>query len=203
MSEFYDEKYGGDKSYWGVQPSSMARILFQKFLPAPGDRLLELGSGEGRDAIFFARNGYAVTAFDASEAGVKKSKAWAADLGLAIDFFQADINEYSPQESFNVIFSSGALHYIPPKTREAAISSLKRSTFPGGIHAHMVPIQKPHIPTDPEADALEQDWRSGEILTYYYDWDLEFFAEEVLDDSKSDYKFVVNRIIARQPNRSH
>jgi len=48
-------------------------------------------------------------------------------------------------------------------------------------------------------DVLEQDWRSGEILTYYYDWKVEFFTEEILDDIKSDYKFVVNRLVVRKP----
>ena len=200
MSKFYDEKYGAKGSYWGKHPSSMARILFQKFLPQDGDKLLEIGSGEGRDAIFFARNGYQVTGFDASAEGLRKAKAWAADEGLAIDFLQADINSYRPQEPVDVVFSSGALHYIPLDLREEVISSYKRSTNPGGIHSHMVPVQKPHIPTDPEADELEQDWRSGEILTYYHDWDIEFFVEEILDDIKSDYKFVVNRLIARKPS---
>jgi tellurite methyltransferase len=200
MSKFYDEKYGAEESYWGKNPSSMARILFQKFLPLDGDKLLEIGSGEGRDAIYFARNGYQVTGFDSSVEGIRKAKAWAAEEGLTIDFFQADINSYRTLEPFDVVFSSGGLHYVPLDLREEVISSYKRSTKPGGIHAHMVPVCIPHIPTDPEIDELEQDWRSGEILKYYHDWNIMYFIEEILDDIKSDYRFAVNRLIAREPS---
>jgi tellurite methyltransferase len=200
MSKFYDDKYGAEESYWGKQPSSIARILFQRFLPEEDQKLLDVGCGEGRDSIFFARNGYLVTGFDFSAEGVKKSLAWADDLRLSIDFFQADINEYRLQDYYDVVFSSGALHYIPQGLREAVLSNYKRFTTPGGLHAHTVPIHKPFLAKDPQADDLEQTWRSGEILTYYHDWKVEFFAEQILDDIKSEYKFPVNRLIAREPS---
>ena len=200
MSRFYDGKYAAEESYWGKQPSSMARILFQKYPPGEDQKLLEIGSGEGRDSIFFARNGYQVTGFDSSAEGVRKAMAWANEEGLSIEFFQADINTHRIQESYDVIFSSGALHYIPPNLREEILSDYKRLTTAGGIHAHMVPIHKPFIPTDPQADEQEQSWRSGEILTYYHDWKLEFFIEEIVDDIKSEYEFAFNRLIAREPS---
>lgn len=200
MSRFYDQKYGTEAFYWGKQPSSMAQLLFQRFPPGDGHKLLEIGGGEGRDSVFFARNGYQVTAFDSSAESIRKSVEWAQQEGLSIRFFQADINTYRIGESYDVIFSSGALHYIPHNLREEVISKYKQFTSLGGIHAHMVPIYKPFIPTDPEADELEQVWRSGEILTYYHDWKIEFFVEEILDDVKSEYKFPVNRVIAREPS---
>jgi tellurite methyltransferase len=200
MSKFYDDKYGAEESYWGKQPSSIARILFQRFLPEEDQKLLDVGCGEGRDSIFFARNGYLVTGFDISAEGVKKSLAWADELRLSIDFFQADINEYRLQDYYDVVFSSGALHYIPQGLREAVLSNYKRFTTPGGLHAHTVPIHKPFLAKDPQADDLEQTWCSGEILTYYHDWKVEFFAEQILDDIKSEYKFPVNRLIAREPS---
>lgn len=198
MSQFYDDLYRAEEHFWGNRPSSIARILFQKYPPHEELRLLDIGCGEGRDSIFFSQNGYRVSGFDSSSAGIKKSRARAERLNLSIDFFQADINEYRLQEFYDVVFASGALHYIPIPLREEVISNYKLFTNPGGIHAFTVPINKPFLPKDPEADKLEQDWRSGEILTYYYDWKIEFFAEEILDD-KSGYKFPVNRLIAREP----
>lgn len=164
---------------------------------------MEIGSGEGRDSIFFARNGYQVRGFDFSAEGVKKSIAWADELNLSIDFFQADINEHRLDKPYDVVFASGALHYIPQHLREEIISNYKSFTNPGGVHAFMVPIYKPFIPRNPQDDPLEQNWISGEILTHYYDWKIEFFSEEILDDIFSDfkYKFPVNRIIAREPSR--
>ena len=201
MSEYYDDKYSSDEYFWGKQPSSIARIFFQMFPPAASLTLFELGCGEGRDAIFFGRIVYRVTAFDYSVEGIHKAKSWAKDLDLDIDFFQADINEYRLERPYDAVFSSGALHYIPQDLRAEIIANYKRFTNPGGIHVHMVPIHKPFIPQNPLDDSLEQDWISGEILTHYHDWKIEYFSEEVQDDIFSDYKFPINRIIAKEPSK--
>ena len=42
--------------------------------PVKPYRLLDIGCGEGKDAVFFAKCGYAVTAFDISEQGIEKAK---------------------------------------------------------------------------------------------------------------------------------
>ncbi len=170
------------------------------FPPHEGQTLIDIGCGEGRDSIFFARNGYQVTAFDFSNEGVKKSKARAQELNLRIKFFQADVTQYQLETNFDVLFSSGALHYIPQNLRKTIIGNYKHFTNLGGVHAIMVPITKPFIPRNPEDDPLEQDWISGEILTYYHDWKVEYFSEEIQDDIFSDYKFVVNRLIAKEPS---
>ena len=199
MSKFYDDKYHAEELFWGKRPSSIARILFQMYPPHEEQKLLDIGCGEGRDSIFFAQNGYQVTGFDSSAEGVKKSLARADELKLSIDFFQADINEYRLQDFYDVVYASGALHYIPRPLRKEIVSNYKRFTNPGGIHAFTVPIHKPFLPRDPQADQLEHDWRSGEILTYYHDWKIEFFTEQILDDI-SGYKFPVNRLIAMEPS---
>jgi len=200
-SGFYNKKYHDNEFYWGTKPSSTARIFLQMFPPHEGQTLVEIGCGEGRDSIFFARNGYLVRGFDFSSEGVKKSIAWANQLNLSIDFFQADINEYRLDMPYDAVFGSGALHYIPQGLREKTIANYKQFTNPGGIHAFMVPIHKPFLPRNPEDDPLEQDWISGEILTYYQDWKIEYFTEEILDDGDSGYKWAFNRIIASEPSR--
>lgn len=200
MSKFYDERYAGKDLYWGRQPSSIARILFAKFPPPSEQKLLDVGCGEGRDSVFFGHNGFRVTGFDASAEGVKKSQAMAVEQGLDIEFFQADINEYRLDEAYDVILASGALHYVRPSLRKEVISNYKQFTTPGGLHAFTVPIDKPFLQKDPEADPLEHYWRSGEILTLYHDWKVELFTEEILDDIHSAFKFPVNRLIAREPS---
>jgi len=200
MSKFYDEKYANKDAYWGNLPSSMARIVFSQFLTPDHPKLLDIGCGEGRDSILFAQYGYRVTGFDSSAEGIKKAITRASDLDLSIDFFQADINKVRLQDDFDMIFSSGALQYIPFALREEIIDNYKQCTIHGGLNAHMVPIKKPFIKTDPLSDNFEQDWKSGEILTYYYDWKVEFFTEEIQDDINPDYKFVFNRLVVRKPS---
>lgn len=200
MSDYYNKKYHGDEFFWGVQPSSTARIFLQMFPPLEGQTLIDIGCGEGRDSIFFARNGYRVRGFDFSSEGVEKSIAWAAELDLSIDFFQADINEYRLDRPYDVVFASGALQYIPPGLRKEIIANYKGFTNPGGVHAFMVPIYKSFLPVNPGDDPMEQNWRSGEILTLYHDWKIEYFTEEILDDGVSGYKWAFNRMMVREPS---
>jgi len=200
MSKFYDEKYADKGAYWGNLPSSMARIVFNKFLTGDHPKLLDIGCGEGRDSILFAQYGCRVTGFDSSTEGIKNSITRASELNLAITFFQADINKYRLKDDYDFIFSSGALQYIPLTLREEIITNYKHFTVDGGINAHMVPIQKPFISNDPSGDDSEQDWKSGEILTYYYDWKVEFFTEEIVDDTNPEFKFAMNRLVVRKPS---
>jgi tellurite methyltransferase len=199
VSTYYDDKYGDEGFFWGTETSSLARKVLEFRPPPASPKLLEIGCGEGRDTIFFARNGYRVTAFDASVEGVKKTLAWARNLGLTVEVFQADINEFRLEEPFDVIFSSGTLQYVRPELREEILANYRHHTVPGGIHAFMVPVFNPELPRDPEWDPAEMDWPSGKIMTFYHDWRIEFVEEQVLDDPSSGYQFAVNRIIAREP----
>lgn len=45
-------------------------------------KLLDVGCGEGKDAVFFARNAYEVSAFDVSDAGIEKTRSLAEKIGV-------------------------------------------------------------------------------------------------------------------------
>jgi tellurite methyltransferase len=198
MSTYYDDKYRAEGFFWGTKPTSMAQKVLQMRPPLDSPKLLDIGCGEGRDTIFFAQEGYDVTAFDLSAEGVEKTRTWARALELSADVFQADLTEFRLDEHFDVIFSSGTLQYIPHELRAEILSNYKRFTLRGGIHAFTVPVFRPDLPTDPKGDAGELDWHSGEILTHYPDWPVEFFVEQILE-AESGIKFAVNRLVAREP----
>jgi hypothetical protein len=73
---------------------------------------------------------------------------------------------------------------------------------PHGLHAFSVLIEKPFIPPAPDAEPTAHLWVSGEILTHYHDWIIEYFAEDIFDCMSSGvpHKHAVNRIIARRPS---
>lgn len=136
-------------------------------------KVLDIGCGEGKDAVFLARNGYDVTAFDVSEQGLSKARELADHCNVKIDFFKADVRDYRLERDFDIIFSSGVFHYIPQEQRINFIDSLKVHTATNGINVINVFVRKPFIPLPPDIEESEiaaGDWRSGEILTYYHDW---------------------------------
>lgn len=200
-SRYYDEKYRADEYYWGKQPSSMCYKVLQLLTPERSPKLLDVGCGEGRNTIFFARNGYQVTAFDLSIEGVKKTREWADRLNLSVEVFQADLIQFRLQDHYDILFSTGTLQYIPKELRKDIISNYKDFSHPGAIHVFTVPVYKPFISRDPDDDDMEHDWLTGEIFTHYHDWKIEFCAEEILDYLSGGIprQFAVNRIIAMKP----
>jgi tellurite methyltransferase len=197
MTNSYDQKYQSEEYYWGRQPSTLARIYFQRHPLDRTEKMLDAGCGEGRDTVFFALIGYQVTAFDDSEVGVKKTRERAASLHLDVDVFKADVNAFRLKEEYDFVLANGVFHYVRPELRQETIANYKQFTRPGGRHAVLVPVYKPFVNADPTADQEEKSWRSGEILTHYHDWKIEYFEE--LIQAEGEYDFAMNRLIAAKP----
>lgn len=113
----YERRYAEDGYYWGAEPNAMCYEVLRLRPPVRPLRLLDIGCGEGQDAVFFAKNGYIVSAFDVADAGLDKAKRLADARGADVNFFKADLREFHPDHSFDIIFSSGALHYLAPGLR--------------------------------------------------------------------------------------
>lgn len=200
MKNPHDERYDRPGYYWGKIPSQICYRVLQLAPPARPMRLLDIGCGEGRNAVFFARNGYQVTAFDTSPKGVDKTKQLAADAGVEVSAFVANINEFRLDEEFDVLFSTGVLQYVPPQMRQDLLANYRMHTTPGGLNVFSVFVKKPFIDKAPDAESTDYKWISGELLTYYHDWIIEFSTEEIFDCMSSGvpHQHAVNRIIARR-----
>jgi tellurite methyltransferase len=205
MGNPYDGRYASETYYWGTRPSRMAYEVLQCLPPAADERfqprkLLVIGCGEGRNAVFFARNGYQVTAFDLSAAGVEKTERLAARVGTQVRTFQADVNTYRLDEPYDVLFTTGVLHYVPAELRAELFENYRRFTRPGGLHVMSVFVQKPFIARAPDGEATAQRWISGELFTHYADWRIEYCTEEILDCMSSGvpHQHAVNRVVARK-----
>ncbi len=196
----YEEKYSDDVYYWGKKPSSSCFKVMEMKPPVEKLKLLVLGCGEGKNAVFFARNGYDVTAFDLSREGIKKTKRFAADVGVELEAFKADINEFRCEEDYDVIFSSGTLHYIPGSLRDEILDDYKEHTNPGGINVHSVFVDKPFIEEAPDSEETARKWISGELFTHYSDWKIELCKEWIFDCESSGipHKHAMNRLVAKK-----
>lgn len=205
MTNLYDERYERSDYYWGKTPSNSCYRVLQILPPDRPLRLLDIGCGEGRNAIFFARNGYHVTAFDTSARGIEKTKQFAADAGVSIEAFVADINEFRLTEPFDLLFSTGVLQYVPPEQRNDLFENYRAFTSPGGLNIFSVFVRKPFIKKAPDAEKTAHKWISGELLTYYHDWKIEYSTEEIFDCMSSgiEHQHAVCRIVARKEANQH
>ncbi len=198
----YENVYGGSSAYyWGVNPSSMCLKVLSLLPPERPLKVLDICCGEGKNAVFLARCGYDVTAFDISSAGIEKTKRLADSARVAIHAFKADICDYRMENNFDILFSSGALHYILPELRDEILANYLHYTNPGGIHAFNVFVRKPFIADPPEKEEHSHFWYSGQLLAYYKDWHVEGFSESVFDCDSSGipHQHAMNEIFARRP----
>jgi tellurite methyltransferase len=196
----YEEEYKTQEYYWGTEPNKVCYQVLQFMPPNKHIKLLDIGCGEGKDAVFFARNGYDVTAFDVSDAGIDKTKRLAEKVGVHVNVFKADILDYRLDTHFDIIFSSGVLHYIKTEFRKEIFENYKQYTNPNGLHIFNVFVNKPFIAPPPEKEPNAYKWYSGELLTHYHDWLIEDSSEVIFDCNSSGipHKHAMTKIIAQK-----
>ena len=177
----YDKRYDTAEYYWGITPNNLCYEIMKMRPPVKPLKVLDIGCGEGKDAVFLARNGYIVTAFDLSEAGIEKGKRLAEKCNTYVDFFKADITDFRATEYYDIIFSSGVFHFIKPEIREEITANLKEYTNKNGIHAINVFVDKPFVQVPPDKDANRFRWKSGELFMLYHDWKLHKTEESIFN----------------------
>jgi tellurite methyltransferase len=196
---YYEDDYRKEEYFWGVQPSQMCLKVLELLPPVRPLKLLDIGCGEGKDAVFFARCGFDVSAFDISEAGLEKTKRLAEKARVHVRAFRADLWDFRLDEKYDVLFSSGVLHYIKPKLRDEVMSNYKSHITANGIAAFHVFVEKPFIVAPPEKEENSFHWKSGQLFTYFHDWYIEHCTEYVFDCDSSGipHRHAANRLFAR------
>ena len=203
----YDGRYRRS-SYWGEEPTTIARRLVEYLpllkgaFPSERIRIVDLGCGDGRDAIYYAQQGIEVTGVDSSGTGLAqlREKADRAGLGSSVQYVQGDLVRYKLDCDYHAIVSSAALHCAPPEIRSSLFEEYKGRILGGGLFACTVIVEKPFVPAAPDAERGVSLLRSGEILGYLWDWEILWFVEEVKDCRSSGvpHKHVFDRVIARK-----
>ena len=199
----YDRRYNTEEYYWGLMPNRICYDIMKILPPIKPYRVLDIGCGEGKDAVFFAKCGYDVTALDISEQGIEKAKKLAEHNQVEVRFFKADLFDYRPDTEYDIIFSSGVLHFIPENDREELCDSLKAHTSDNGINALNVFVQKPFITRAPDSTRDEEKrhpWKSGELFGYYHDWLFHICREEIFDCNSGGipHKHCMDTLIAQK-----
>ncbi len=199
----YDQRYAGEEYYWGKQPSAICDRVIE-ILQSKNNyklRLIDLGCGEGRNAVYFAKNGFDVDALDISLPGLQKTKKYANDAGVSVNIIHADAVTYKLEKTYDVVFSTGTLMYLPRYSRNQRFLNYKQHTKEGGLNVHSVLIPKPFIVKAPDAEPSRRaPFKSGELMSYYWDWEILFSIEEIFDCMSGGipHKHAVNRIIAKK-----
>jgi len=126
----WDARYSeGDGARWSGRPNG--RLLAEVAGLRPG-RALDVGCGEGADAIWLARSGWTVTAIDISDVALTRAREAAERAGAAVEWVRGDaLQTPFPAGSFDLV----SMQYpaLPKAAGEAAVRALLDTVRPGGL----------------------------------------------------------------------
>lgn len=132
--EFWDARYASRPQIWSGNPNPH---LVSQAGALPPSAALDVGSGEGADAIWLAREGWQVTAVDVSAVALERAAnhARAADPDAAfahrIAWQRVDAQDWTPDPAAYDLVSAQFM-YLPPEERTALFGRLAAAVAPGG-----------------------------------------------------------------------
>jgi SAM-dependent methyltransferase len=126
----WDARYSEhDRARWSGRPNG--RLLAEVASLTPG-RALDVGCGEGADAIWLARRGWTVTAIDVSDVAVTRARQAAELAGALVEWVRGDaLQTPFPAGSFDLV----SMQYpaLPKAAGQPAVRALLDTVRPGGL----------------------------------------------------------------------
>ena len=124
-AEAWDERYASSELVWSAAPNQF--VARQCADLAPG-RAVDVAAGEGRNAIWLARQGWEVTAVDFSQAALDKGRRLAG--AIPVTWVRADVTTWRPDGEFDLALI--AYLQLPAPQRAAAVRNAFDTLGPGG-----------------------------------------------------------------------
>jgi len=163
-------------------------------------KVLDMGCGDGRNALYAAKLGYDVTATDISEAGISKVNRLANESGLIINAYVQDMREFEPVDSYDVVISHGCLHLLFRDEWLKVLNNIQAATTANGYNITLVFTNKVP-PSDDMEPFMKGLFNEGELFEYYKDWTIHHQSSHTMQDDHGGgirHVHAINRIIAQK-----
>jgi SAM-dependent methyltransferase len=125
---YWEERYGAQDRVWSGRVNVLLAEIAQTLPPGRG---LDLGCGEGADALWLAERGWDMVAVDISQTALARGAEDARARGLAVDFAHHDLSDSFPAGSFDLV-SAQFLHSTVRLERERILRNGAAAVAPGG-----------------------------------------------------------------------
>lgn len=180
--------------------------LLAEIMP-PGS-VLDLGAGDGRNALYLARKGFEVKAVDLSEAGITKLSRLAKEAGLTVQTEAADASVYVIDSDYDAFVVVLLFQFLNEQDSLRLMHEMKKYTKEGGMNVIEVFTQS----GDRQRLDLEEDPGSscfypadGWLKEFYHDWEIIEFSStrgKLIGKFHKDgtpMTSIVENIIVRKP----
>ena len=198
---FWEESYkrtGSADTFGGGKPSAELYRLVNR-LPR-GAKVIDLGCGEGRNALFLAENGLNVTAVDISDPGIDKLRHLADRKGLLVVTEVQDMREYIFKDTYDLIVAHGCLHLIEREYWMSLLDKIKTHTNPEGYNVIAVFTDKIPPPDDIKEFTVGL-FHEGELFRFYEGWRIILKERYVFDDEHPGslkHRHAANKLVAQR-----
>ena len=125
---FWDDQFARSEPVFGHAPAAF--IAEEAGRIAVPSEVIELGAGEGRNAIHLAKAGHQVTAIDFSPVALRKARQWARREGAVLETIQADVCNWSPPRQWDAVIVT--FLQLLPDQRPVLYALIQRLLRPGG-----------------------------------------------------------------------
>ena len=126
--EEWNHRYAGAELLWTAAPN---RILVGEVEELPAGRALDVGCGEGRNAVWLAEKGWRVTGVDFSDVALDKAQRLAGARGVSVEWVVADLRSYQPEHGAYDLVVVLYLH-LPGDERRVIHAACATALRPGG-----------------------------------------------------------------------
>jgi SAM-dependent methyltransferase len=126
----WDARYSEPGYAYGTAPNDFVREMAGRIPPGP---VLCLAEGEGRNAVFLAELGHAVTAVDASAVGLAKAASLARARAVGLETVHADLADFTIKEGAWAGIVTVFAH-LPPALRARMHAAVVKGLRPGGVY---------------------------------------------------------------------
>jgi SAM-dependent methyltransferase len=110
-------------------PDENVKEYFSSGLITP-NTVLELGCGEGRNAVYMAKQGCEVTAVDISKSAIDNAMTFSKNSNYNVNFICSSIFELG-NKTYDFVYDSGCFHHLPPHRRITYLELLRRTLNQG------------------------------------------------------------------------
>ncbi|MCB8948228.1 MAG: methyltransferase domain-containing protein [Ardenticatenaceae bacterium] len=195
----FDEGFAQWQDYqqapWGKLRYRVAQANLRQHLPSPPARLLDLGGGNGLDAIPLVKLGYTAILIDFSPEMVAQGQKLAAQEQVSdqISFQVGDATQFVADEQFDIILCHNLLQYVEDVT--AVLKNIYHSLRPGGIFSFI--ITNPHTETlayalrDYDLAAAQENLSKSTKYVETFDTHIQRYTDDELKNMLQDCGFTL------------
>ena len=137
-------------------------------------KVLDLGCGQGRNALFLAQHGFDVTAVDQNELSLEMLQSIVEQEDLEMPVGLYDINSASIGQTYDFIVSTVVLMFLQAERIPAIIRNMQEQTSIGGYNLIVCAMDTEDYPCSVN---FAFTFKEGELANYYQDWELVKYNE--------------------------